>query len=830
MPKSIPIHPKDVRKSGMLKFEPIPLNQYRRKFKDELDRFAREDLLRIYYDMVVIRQFESMLNEVKTKTSFRGIEYNHRGPAHLSIGQEACAVGQAFLLGVDDHIFGSHRSHGEILAKGLSAIAKLGDDELMDIMKSYNDGLTLKVVETQLPDDEPAPADVKSLAIDYLIYGALAEIFGREAGFNKGLGGSMHAFFTPFGVYPNNAIVGGSGDIAVGAALFKKVNHRPGIVICNIGDASAGCGPVWEGLCFATMDQFKTLWDEQHRGGLPIIFNFVNNFYGMGGQPVGETMGFGVLARLGAGLTPDQLHAERVDGYNPLAVVDAIARKKELLEQGHGPVLLDTLTYRFSGHSPSDASSYRDRSEVEEWMQQDSIKSYGEELVKSGLCSEEDLREMEREVETRIFRAYRKAVDLELSPRADLYSVGSLLEQVMFSNQKIENLDPGRKPETLIPIEENPRVKQLAGKSRSGLDADGNLLPKGKCVALRDAIFEAILDRFYVDPTLVAYGEENRDWGGAFAVYRGLTEALPYHRLFNTPISEGAIVGTGVGYGLEGGRAIVELMYCDFMGRAGDEIFNQLSKWQSMSGGMLRMPVVLRVSVGSKYGAQHSQDWTSICAHIPGLKVVFPATPYDAKGLMYSALVGTDPVVFFESQRIYDMPELFHGAEGVPEGYYEVPIGVPDIKKPGSDLTILTVGATLYRALEAARTLEEQYGISCEVIDARSLVPFDYTLVIESVKKTGRILLASDACERGSILQTFAAKISHFCFDDLDAPPVVVGARNWITPADEVEDSFFPFPSDILDAVHEHIQRLPGYTVKRPNDIEELQRRSRLGI
>jgi len=830
MPKSIPIHPKDVRKSGMLKFDPIPLNQYRRKFKDELDRFAREDLIRIYYDMVVIRQFESMLNEVKTKTSFRGIEYNHRGPAHLSIGQEASAVGQAFLLGVDDHIYGSHRSHGEILAKGLSAIAKLGEEELMDIMRSYNDGLTLKVVEAPLPDDGQPPSDVRSLAIDYLIYGALAEIFGREAGFNKGLGGSMHAFFTPFGIYPNNAIVGGSADIAVGAALFKKVNHRPGIVICNIGDASAGCGPVWEGLCFATMDQFKTLWDEQHRGGLPIIFNFVNNFYGMGGQPVGETMGFGVLARLGAGLTPDQLHAERVDGYNPLAVIDAIARKRELLEQGHGPVLLDTLTYRFSGHSPSDASSYRDRSEVEEWMEQDSIKTYGEELVKSGLCSEEDLRAMESEVEARIFRAYRKAVDLELSPRADLYSVGSLLERVMFSNQKIESLDPGRTPETLIPIEENPRVKQLAGKSRSGLDADGNPLPKGKCVALRDAIFEAILDRFYVDPTLVAYGEENRDWGGAFAVYRGLTEALPYHRLFNTPISEGAIVGTGVGYGLEGGRAIVELMYCDFMGRAGDEIFNQLSKWQAMSGGMLRMPVVLRVSVGSKYGAQHSQDWTSICAHIPGLKVVFPATPYDAKGLMYSALVGTDPVVFFESQRIYDMPELFHGAEGVPEGYYEVPIGVPDIKKPGSDLTILTVGATLYRALEAAKILEEQYGVSCEVIDARSLVPFDYSLVIESVKKTGRILLTSDACERGSILQTFAARISHFCFDDLDAPPVVVGARNWITPADEVEDSFFPFPSDILDAVHEHIERLPGYTVKRPNDLEELRRRSRLGI
>ena len=327
----------------------------------------------------------------------------------------------------------------------------------------------------------------------------------------------------------------------------------------------------------------------------------------------------------------------------------------------------------------------------------------------------------------------------------------------------------------------------------------------------------------------MAYGEENRDWGGAFAVYRGLTEALPYHRLFNSPISEGAIVGTAVGYALEGGRALVELMYCDFMGRAGDEIFNQLAKWQSMSGGLLKMPVVLRVSVGSKYGAQHSQDWTAMCAHIPGLKVVFPATPYDAKGLMYSALLGTDPVVFFESQRIYDMPEEFVPG-GVPAGYYEIPIGEPDVKKPGKDLTILTIGATLYRALEAAAELEQKYGLPCEVIDARSIVPFNYAKVIESVKKTRKILLASDACERGSVLQTMAAKITQFAFDELDAPPVVVGARNWITPADEVEDAFFPFPADILDAVHEHILPLKGYQVARPGHSGELLRRCSLGI
>jgi 2-oxoisovalerate dehydrogenase E1 component len=393
----------------------------------------------------------------------------------------------------------------------------------------------------------------------------------------------------------------------------------------------------------------------------------------------------------------------------------------------------------------------------------------------------------------------------------------------------VESFDPGRQPETLLPIDENPRSKQLAQRSRSAFDSEGRKLPKSKCIGIRDAIFEAILHRFYLDPTLIAYGEENRDWGGAFAVYRGLTEALPYHRLFNTPISEGAIVGSAVGYALEGGRVIAELMYCDFLGRAGDEVFNQLSKWQAMSGGLLQMPAVIRVSVGSKYGAQHSQDWTALCAHIPGLKVVFPATPYDAKGLMNAALAGTDPVIFFESQRIYDLPEQFVKG-GVPLDYYEVSIGEPDVKKEGTDLTVLTIGATLYRALEAVKILEGQHGLSCELIDARSIVPFNYDKVLASVKKTRKIVLASDACERGSALQTIAARVSQLAFDELDAPPVVVGARNWITPADEVEDSFFPFPADIVDAVHEHILPLKGYSPLRECGSVDLLRRSRLGV
>jgi 2-oxoisovalerate dehydrogenase E1 component len=822
MPKSQFIDPKDIRKSGKITFGTIPVNQYNRNISDEKKNFSNDDFVRIYHDMVVIREFENMINEIKIKNEYRGIAYNHPGPAHLSMGQEASAVGMAYTLTVDDLIFGSHRSHGEILAKGLSAIHQLSENALMEVMKNYFGGKVLAVVE------KDHKGTVRELAIRFLLYGTLAEIFARENGFNKGLGGSMHAFFTPFGVYPNNAIVGGSGDISVGAALFKKVNGKSGIVVCNIGDASMACGPVWEGISFATMDQYTRLWEEAYRGGLPIIFNCMNNQYGMGGQTCGETMGYGMVARIGAGVNAEMMHAERVDGYNPLAVIDAFSRKKAILLAKKGPVLLDTLTYRFSGHSPSDASSYRSKEEVEAWQNVDSILTYARNLNDAGITPSSSLDSIKQNVIEEITGILKLAIDDNLSPRLNLSMNPDAIAELMFSNGSVDSLDD-RKPESLIPLEENPRVKSLKTKQRYYLDKEGKPISKAKLFQLRDGIFEAVIDRFYKDPTLVAYGEENRDWGGAFAVYRGLTEAMPYHRLFNSPIAEGAIVGTAIGYGMAGGRVIAEIMYCDFIGRCGDELFNQLPKWQAMSGNLIRMPVVIRVSVGSKYGAQHSQDWSSLIAHVPGIKVVFPTTPYDAKGLMNSALQGTDPVVYFESQRIYDVGEQFH-EEGVPEGYYEIPIGEPDIKRKGSDITILTIGSTLYMALKAADKLQNEFGISAEVIDARSLVPFNYDLVLESVKKTGRIVLASDACARGSYLRDVASNIAEMGFDDLDAPPVVVGSRNWITPAYEMEEYFFPQVEWIMDAIHERIVPLKNHKVTTDWSVETQLKRSRLGV
>ena len=819
MPKIQFIDPAEARKPGFVEFQPIPVNQYQKTVKEERGNFTDGELKAIYHDMALIREFETMLNLIKTKGEYNGVAYNHPGPAHLSIGQESAAVGMAWTLTVDDFIFGSHRSHGEILAKGMSAIHKLADEELLKIMQDFFNGSVLKIVQKDFS------GTTKELARRFLVYGTLAEIFARETGFNRGLGGSMHAFFTPFGVYPNNAIVGGSGDIAVGAALYKKVNRKPGMVVANIGDASMACGPVWEGITFAAMDQFKELWDGDMKGGLPVIINIMNNQYGMGGQTCGETMGYGIAARIGAGVNEEQMHAERVDGYNPLAVIDAYKRKRKVIEEKNGPVLLDVLTYRYSGHSPSDASSYRTKEEVEAWEKQDCIASFGKQLLEAGVAVQDELDAIWNDVRTLIHEMFLKSINDEISPRM---KNPDAIGDMMFSNGSVDSFSDA-KPDVLMPMEENSRVKKIAGKERFAFDAEGKPFSKMKQFQLRDAIFEAIMDRFYKDASLVAYGEENRDWGGAFAVYGGMTEALPYHRLFNSPISEASIVGTSIGYAMCGGRVVPEIMYCDFLGRCGDEVFNQLPKWQAMSGNVLKMPVVLRVSVGSKYGAQHSQDWTSLVAHIPGIKVCFPVTPYDAKGLMNAALQGTDPVIFFESQRIYDIGEQFHEG-GVPAGYYEIPIGEPDVKKEGKDITFLTIGHTLYPALQAAKELESAYGMSAEVIDARSLVPFNYEKVVASVKKTGKIIVAGDATARGSFLNDLAATIGSLCFDYLDAPVAVLGSRNWITPAHELEGAFFPQPSWFIDMIHERIQPLKGYMPGENFTDAEMIRRAKKGI
>ncbi|MBR0189496.1 MAG: dehydrogenase, partial [Clostridia bacterium] len=248
MSKQLFVDPIELRKAGKIKFEDIPVNQYNKTIEDEKKNYTKDDFVRIFNDIAVLREFESMINSIKIKGEYQGFKHTYPGPAHLSMGQEAAAVGQAYNLDLDDMTFGSHRSHGEVLARGLASIHKLPDDKLYQIMKDFMGGETLAPVEKL-----NKTGNIKDLAVDFLLYGFMSEIFARRTGFHRGMGGSMHVFFLPFGIYPNNAIVGGAAPVALGAALYKKINDKKGIVISNVGDGAVGCGVVYESMNFAAM-------------------------------------------------------------------------------------------------------------------------------------------------------------------------------------------------------------------------------------------------------------------------------------------------------------------------------------------------------------------------------------------------------------------------------------------------------------------------------------------------------------------------------------------------------------------------------------------------
>lgn len=791
MPKQLSIEPDQTYAASTVRFADIQVHSYQPDLALESKRWGSEKLRRALHDMLMLREFESMLNSFKMTGSYRDIQYGYNGPAHLSVGQEAVAVGSAMALTPTDQIFGSHRSHGEILAKGLGAIAEMDDVKVETIIKEHDRGRLSNFVENHIGDAGGRPGEA------FLLAGMLAEVFMRDVGFNKGMGGSMHAFFTPFGAYPNNAIVGGSAGIAVGAALRAHLTGSENIVLANLGDGSTGCGLVWESMNFASMGQFTTLWEKPFNRRPPVLFSFTNNFYAMGGQTRGETMAWDRLSRIGAGISPEQLHAETVNGSNPLAVADAVDRKAKLLRAGEGPALLDFECYRYSGHSTTDTNSYRSRDELKAWQAHDPIILYQEHLIKGGLITIEEVETMAQCVAKKVEAVTRAVVDRQKAPAIDLNSNPTLIGEMTFNGTRCELNE--KASDLLINPADSKIVQSIERKSRTGIDEEGKTLSPMRAVTFRDAISEGILYHLIHDESLIAYGEECRDWGGAFGVHRGFSDIIPYNRLFNSPISEAAIVSTAVGYALSGGRALIELMYADFIGRAGDEIFNQLAKWQAMSAGELQLPVVLRTSVGSKYGAQHSQDWSSLVTHIPGIRVVYPATPSDAKGLMMTALSSNDPTIFFESQRLYEKVDIFE-PNGVPKGKYDLEFGQAVVRRVGVDATILTIGPSLYPSLDAARELSSK-GIEVEIIDARTLVPFDYETILASVIKTGRLIIVSEAVERGSFANTVSANITRLAFNELKAAPIVLGAPNWIAPGADMEDSYSPQPYDICDTI-----------------------------
>jgi len=710
-------------------------------------------------DMLAIRELEEMIVRLRSGGYDVLPGYDYRGPTHVSIGQEGTAVGASSALRPDDNITSSHRGHGDAIAKGFAAIRLMSDEQLRARVPG----------STATDHDELLEA-----ALEEHVFRTVAELFGKEEGYCRGRGGGMHIGDFSTGHLGANAIVGGSVPIATGAAMAIRYERSDRIVCCFAGDGAYANGVVLESLNWAAQHQWTNHLAGDRAGGLPIIYFIQNNHYGMTHRTDEEVMGIRHLARRAAGFSESNMHAEVVNGMDVLAVRDAIRRAADRCRRGDGPVLIEASTYRYYGHSLSDPrNEYRTRDEEQAWRAVDPIAALRRQLVETGLADEARVSAIETRARERNARAAVRASQASDPDPADLLAF-------LYTDTVADEVPAAARD--IVTYADPPVAKR---------DAAG-------AISYRDALREALVEEMARDARVIHYGEDVADYGGAFKLSKGLMETFGRERVFNTPISEACICGTAVGAAIVGARPVVELMYMDFALMASDQIANQAGKWHYMSGAQVEVPLVIRASVGAGkgYGGQHSQSLESIFTHIPGMVVVYPATPADAKGLLKTAIRSNDPVLFVESQGLYPTKGI------VPDGEHLVPFGTARVARDGDEATIVAWGPAVLDALAAAETLQTEHGLSTEVIDLRSLVPLDMETVLGSVRKTGHCVVASQAILIGSYVNEIVARIQLEAFDHLDGPVGRIGAANGISPqASGLEAAFLPSADDIVRAV-----------------------------
>ena len=740
----------------------IPVFQYAGTLAGELKArtITKAEAVNLLEDMLIIREFEEMIVKIRSGAYAPCAGYDYRGPTHVSIGQEGASVGACWGIAATDYITSTHRGHGDSVAKGCVAIRAMSEEQL----------------RTRVPDSSAtSKADLLEAALEDHIYRTTAELFGKEDGYCRGRGGGMHIADFTVGHLGANAIVGGGVPIATGAAMGCRYLQNGGVVCCFAGDGAYANGIVLESLNWAAMYQFTNELAKERKAGLPVIFLILNNHYGMTGRADNEVLGVEVVARRAAGFADNNMHAEVVNGMNVMAVRDAVRRAAAGCREGHGPYLVEVDTYRYYGHSLSDPrNEYRTREEEEAWKAVDPISLYTRDILDAGELTKKALEALVKKVQDRNARAASRAAKAADPDPRDVI-------KYMYSDKTSDTV-----PDDCTRVDV---IRQLPEIKR----ANGQLTYK-------DALKEALVQEMLRDNRVIFYGEDVADYGGAFKVTKGLLEAFGRQRVFNTPISEAAICSTAVGASMVGLRPVVELMYMDFALMASDAICNQAAKWHYMSGAKAEISLVIRASVGGGkgYGGQHSQTLESIFAHIPGLYVVYPSTPKDAKGLLKSAIRDNNPIMFVESQLLYTVKG------DVPEGEYTLPIGVADVKREGRDLTIVCWGPAVHDALKAAEILQAERKASVEVVDVRSLVPLDMATILASVRKTGKCIVASQCINTGSFTAEIAANIMKEAFDSLDAPVLRVGAKDGIAPQSHIlEAVFLPTASDIVAAAAE---------------------------
>jgi 2-oxoisovalerate dehydrogenase E1 component len=499
-----------------------------------------------------------------------------------------------------------------------------------------------------------------------------------------------------------------------------------------------------------------------------VVFIVENNLYGMSVPIEKAAAKLNIADRACAYGIPGEV----VDGMDISAVREAVSEAVERARKGEGPSLIECQAYRWYGHSRSDPRAYRTREEEQAWRQRDPIPNFAARLVEAGIATEAEIDAVEEEVEDAIEDAAEYALNSPMPPVEDL-------ELFVYA------------PNTWTD-EDYSRERALRELCREGG-------PGTHKVLYREAIQEALREEMERDPDVFIMGEDVGLYGGAYGATRGLFEDFGGERVRDTPISEAVIGGAAVGAAMAGLRPVAEIMYVDFTPLAMDQIANQGAKNRYMFGGKTKVPMVVRTEggAGRSIAAHHSQSLEALWTHFPGIYVVMPATPYDVKGLLKAAIRDDNPVMFIEHKMIY-------GQEGfVPDEDYIIPFGVADVKREGSDVTVITYSRMVLRALEAAEKLAEE-GLSVEVIDLRTLKPLDMETIAASVRKTGRVVGVTEAYRTGSFISELATRIQEELFDWLDAPIVRVAAADVPVPMSEsLEDADIPDVEAIMAAVRQ---------------------------
>ncbi|OQA47582.1 MAG: Acetoin:2,6-dichlorophenolindophenol oxidoreductase subunit alpha [Chloroflexi bacterium ADurb.Bin325] len=587
----------------------------------------------------------------------------------------------------------------------------------------------------------------------------MAEVLGKSGGYCKGKGGSMHIADVAHGNLGATGIVGGNLPVAVGAALAQKLQGTDRVVLCFFGDGASNEGTFHEALNMAS------LWD------LPVVFVAENNQYGMS-VPWAKVS---KLPNIAARACAYGIPGEVVDGMDAVAVRAAVAKAAERARNGEGPTLIEAKTYRYFGHSHSDPRAYRTKDEEREWRDRDPIEVLRGGMLAVGQLQEAEYEQLDEFVDNKLDAAMAYA---EASPVPD----PSEVETDVYAPLKHTAADIAAEAELRAQV-------HLAEKK------EPTTVPM-KEISYAAALVEAAREEMNRDERVFIMGEDVGLYGGAYGATRGLFAEFGEWRVIDTPISEATIGGAAVGAAMVGMRPIAEIMYVDFTPLAMDQIANQGAKNRYMFGGKTSVPMVIRTEggAGRAIAAHHSQSLEALWTHFPGIYVVMPSTPYDAKGLLKAAIRDDNPVMFIEHKMLY-------GQKGpVPEQDYMIPLGVADIKRAGKDITLVTYSRMVYRSLEAAEILAKE-GIDVEVIDLRSLKPLDLETILASVKKTGRLVGVTEAYENTSFINEVMAQVNDHAFDYLDAPMVRVAALNVPVPRAEIlEDIAIPNTARIVAA------------------------------